>query len=123
MATTEAVAVSTVPGSRHYREAATPAELRRRLEELRTTHTVHLTRIDGQVAMRPDPDDEHVLLSQSSLKHWLLYEIDEAIRRLDHGSYGSCEDCGSVITPGRLEIIPYARRCLVCQARERPWTD
>ena len=123
MATVEAVAVPTAPGSRPYQGSAARGELRRRLEELRATHTVHLARIDGQVVMGLDPDDEHVLRTQSSLKHWLLDEIEDAIRRLDHGSYGCCEDCGVAISPGRLEIIPYARRCLVCQAQERPETD
>ena len=44
-----------------------------------------------------------------------LADIDDALRRLDEGGYGQCEQCGSDIPVARLEAIPHARLCLACQ--------
>lgn len=43
-----------------------------------------------------------------------LAEIDAAVTRLDAGTYGTCEDCGSPIGEGRLEARPVARTCIRC---------
>ena len=42
-------------------------------------------------------------------------EIKEAIRRLDEGIYGVCEDCGKQIEQRRLDVVPSARFCFPCQ--------
>ncbi|HEU4686108.1 MAG TPA: TraR/DksA C4-type zinc finger protein [Nitrospira sp.] len=42
-------------------------------------------------------------------------QLDEALRRLDEGTYGICEDCDAPISPGRLRALPFARRCVACQ--------
>ena len=44
-------------------------------------------------------------------------QINEAIKRLEDGTYGICFDCNKKIGEGRLEAIPYARRCIECKAR------
>ena len=103
------------PGTRREYGAETRARFRRMLEELHASHTAHLARIDGEVAKGSDPDDEHVMRTQSFSRHWLLFEIEDALVRLDDGTYGVCEDCRTPIPSGRLETIPYARRCLTCQ--------
>jgi DnaK suppressor protein len=46
-----------------------------------------------------------------------LDEINSALRRLDAGTYGRCEECGAAIPKARLQALPYARHCLKC-ARE-----
>ncbi len=46
-----------------------------------------------------------------------LKDIDDALRRLDDGSYGICEECGKPIDEARLEAVPWARYCVVDQAR------
>lgn len=47
-------------------------------------------------------------------------EIEEALGRMDAGTYGVCEDCGEDIAPARLFANPTARLCVHCQAdRER----
>jgi DnaK suppressor protein len=43
-----------------------------------------------------------------------LLEIDAAMARLDAGTYGRCEGCGSPIGDGRLEARPVARTCIRC---------
>jgi DnaK suppressor protein len=45
-----------------------------------------------------------------------LDELDEAVRRVDEGTYGVCERCGRPIAPARLEVRPAARRCVGCAA-------
>lgn len=45
-----------------------------------------------------------------------LTEVNEALRRLDDGSYGTCEACGEAITEGQLDADPFARRCIACGA-------
>lgn len=45
-----------------------------------------------------------------------LADIEHAIRRLDDGSYGTCEACGKPIDDARLEAMPAARFCLDDQA-------
>lgn len=46
-----------------------------------------------------------------------IVEIEAALRRLDEGTYGKCEECGNPITDARLEAMPAARYCLDDQAR------
>jgi len=45
-----------------------------------------------------------------------LQSIEEALERIDDGSYGVCENCESDIAPGRLEAMPFSRMCVSCQA-------
>jgi DnaK suppressor protein len=49
---------------------------------------------------------------------WALGDINWALRRLDHGTYGTCERCTAPIPFERLSILPMARLCMPCQRRE-----
>jgi DnaK suppressor protein len=44
-----------------------------------------------------------------------LQQIDDALARLDDGSYGICESCGLEIAEQRLEAMPFTRLCRDCQ--------
>ena len=46
-----------------------------------------------------------------------LVEIDAALRRIDEGTYGTCEVCGKPIGAERLSAIPWARLCIDDQRR------
>ena len=49
-----------------------------------------------------------------------LIAIDHALARLDAGDYGICGECEEEIAEGRLELLPFTRLCVTCQAaRER----
>lgn len=43
-----------------------------------------------------------------------LERVEAALRRLDEGTYGTCESCGNPIAPERLEAIPWAATCIDC---------
>ncbi len=45
-----------------------------------------------------------------------LGDVEHALRRLDEGTYGTCEVCGRVIPDERLEVMPATRLCLEHQA-------
>ena len=44
--------------------------------------------------------------------------IDEALTRLNEGTYGICADCGVEISEKRLVAVPFAKLCVACQSRE-----
>jgi RNA polymerase-binding protein DksA len=46
-----------------------------------------------------------------------LRDIEAALQRLDDGSYGDCEQCGTEIGYPRLEVQPTATRCIECQSQ------
>jgi DnaK suppressor protein len=46
-----------------------------------------------------------------------LADVEHALRRLDEGTYGTCEACGKPIGDARLDAMPAARLCLDDQAR------
>jgi DnaK suppressor protein len=54
------------------------------------------------------------LLEQAQAR---LADLDQAIRRIEAGTYGRCEDCGQPITADRLAARPAARTCIGCAAR------
>ena len=45
----------------------------------------------------------------------LLRQVKAALRRVHDGSFGTCIDCESAISPKRLAAVPWASRCIRCQ--------
>ena len=60
---------------------------------------------------------EDVELERLEMKRRALRQIDEALGRLEDDTYGVCEECGSEIAEERLEILPFATRCVECEHR------
>jgi DnaK suppressor protein len=52
------------------------------------------------------------------MKAQTLIRIDEALQRVDQGTYGTCDECGQDIAEARLKAVPFALLCLECQERE-----
>jgi RNA polymerase-binding protein DksA len=48
----------------------------------------------------------------------VLTAIDEALGRIESGTFGTCGRCGKPIAEERLEAIPYANRCIDCKRLE-----
>jgi RNA polymerase-binding transcription factor DksA len=49
-------------------------------------------------------------------EQYIVSEASEALRRIEAGTYGTCESCGQAIAKARLEAIPYTRFCVKCAA-------
>ena len=105
------------------------AALRAHLEQARADLLAHLATAvprPEHTATTGQGETEHVaseveqqvraLLDAGSAAR--LDELDDALHRLDHGTYGHCERCGRVIPTARLEALPEARLCVPCQAEE-----
>ena len=64
-----------------------------------------------------DAYDRDLALNLLSQEQNALYEIEEALIRLNNGTYGYCEISGAVIMKERLEAIPFARLTVECQSQ------
>jgi DnaK suppressor protein len=64
-----------------------------------------------------DAYDRDFALSLLSQEQDALYEIEEALKRVDAGTYGVCEMSGKAIPHARLEAIPFARFTVECQTQ------
>ena len=63
--------------------------------------------------------DLHVRLALKQTDSKLLRAIEEAIHRIDHGTYGVCMECENDIAPARLEAVPWTRVCIDCKAKQQ----
>ena len=62
---------------------------------------------------------EDIEFALIQMKSETLNKINEALRRLDEGTYGNCFECGDEIAQARLRALPFAVRCKDCEeARE-----
>ena len=48
----------------------------------------------------------------------LLYDVDQALRRVYRNEYGTCPTCGKEIGKARLDAIPHATLCVSCQEKQ-----
>jgi RNA polymerase-binding protein DksA len=66
--------------------------------------------------------EDEIAVGLMAIEAAQLEDINSAIERIDNGTYGLCEDCRRAIPKKRLEVLPFARRCLGCegQAERRP---
>lgn len=63
------------------------------------------------------------LLSLSTQERKQLKLIDQALSRLEEGTYGRCEMCGEKISKKRLEAIPWTPYCVRCQEKAEERTE
>jgi DnaK suppressor protein len=64
-----------------------------------------------------DTYDREFSLGIASNERELIYELEDALKRIEEGTYGVCEDCKDLITKTRLKALPYARLCVKCQQK------
>lgn len=64
-----------------------------------------------------DAYDRDFALSLLAKEQDAIYEINEALNRIDRGTYGICEMSGNTIPEERLEALPFTRFTVDCQAR------
>jgi len=66
-----------------------------------------------------EESDVHVRLALKQTDAKLLRAIEEAIHRLDAGTYGICTDCENEIAANRLEAVPWTRVCIECKEKQK----
>jgi DnaK suppressor protein len=85
--------------------------------------------LDNEINISPDdlPDESDLAsteLSQNLIfklrdrERQLLGKINDALAKMDQGTFGTCESCEEPIEPKRLEARPVSTLCLSCQERE-----
>lgn len=57
------------------------------------------------------------LFQQMDLDRTLLGQVEDALRRLEEGHFGECVECGRPIESRRLQAVPWASHCIVCEQR------
>jgi DnaK suppressor protein len=103
-------------------------EFRKRLVELRReaigqSNTLRENALEQtEDRSREDDDGSDVTirlqnLSQVDVKSKDIQKIDEALRRIEKGTYGICEECGQLIRKQRLAHMPTAHHCIECQQK------
>lgn len=65
-----------------------------------------------------DTYDREFSLGLASNSRESLYDLDDALKRIEEGTFGICEDCKGLITKVRLKALPYARSCVKCQEKK-----
>ena len=86
-------------------------------DNLRTGHDAHEVSAHGlhQADAGSDAYDRDFALNLLSQEQDALFEIDEALKRVAKGTYGTCEMSGKAIPKARLEARPFARFTVECQ--------
>ena len=57
------------------------------------------------------------LFHQSNNDRQLLSLVEEALARIQEGTFGECVNCGNEVNAKRLEAVPWTRYCIACQER------
>ena len=74
-----------------------------------SAYTVHMA------DMAADTYERELSMNIVSSEQEILYQIDDALKRLDDGSFGICQQCNQPIAMSRLKAVPYASLCIGCQ--------
>lgn len=67
--------------------------------------------------MASDNYEVEFSLGRASEEQDILYSVDEALKRIGDGTYGSCTQCGKQIPKKRLDALPHTELCIACQAK------
>jgi RNA polymerase-binding transcription factor DksA len=91
---------------------------RLRREEAEPVEASELSKVDQhQAELGTETFERERDLTALAILEDELADIEVALRKLDDGSYGICEECGNPIGEERLAAKPWARLCIVDQAR------
>jgi DnaK suppressor protein len=55
------------------------------------------------------------LYSLNDVERNTIQQTDQALSRIEDGSYGFCQNCGNAMSEKRLSAIPWSRHCVDCQ--------
>lgn len=94
------------------RREALAEDLRQTTAALINDESVYTDSVDQAAA----ETDKSLTLQMKNRDRNILWQIDEALKRLADGSYGDCERCGESISEGRIEAFPFTTLCIDCKA-------
>jgi DnaK suppressor protein len=73
----------------------------------------------GDLADQATGNNEvHIQLKLKQTDAKILQAIEEALIRIEKGTYGACRDCGEPISEARLDAIPWTRVCKTCKEKQ-----
>jgi DnaK suppressor protein len=73
----------------------------------------------GDMADQASGNNEvHIALKLRQTDAKILQAIEEALQRIEKGTYGICRDCGEPIAAARLMAIPWTRVCIACKEKQ-----
>ena len=73
----------------------------------------------GDMADQASGNNEvHIQLRLKQTDAKILQAIEEALWRIEKGTYGACRDCGESISDARLNAIPWTRVCIGCKEKQ-----
>jgi DnaK suppressor protein len=61
--------------------------------------------------------DDEIAVTVTERRARELREVNRALEDIDAGRYGICQACGEAIAQARLRALPFATRCVACQAQ------
>jgi RNA polymerase-binding transcription factor len=96
------------------------SEVQSKIKDVRTEGAGGMTTgvVDAEETSVADIQED-IELALIQMKAETLTRINEALERLEEGTYGRCNECGDEISPQRLRALPFAVRCKDCEeARE-----
>jgi DnaK suppressor protein len=109
------------------------AVMRKRLEEKQAEIQQHIATLTGSPAPEDaiqasdgveEPEEEAVDLQETDVEQaildsekTLLAEVQQALVRIENGTYAICSNCGQPIPEKRLEAIPWATLCVTCESK------
>ena len=74
----------------------------------------------GDMADQASGNNEvHIQLKLKQTDAKILQAIEEALWRIEKGTYGVCRDCGQPIAEARLNAIPWTRVCISCKEKQK----
>ena len=74
----------------------------------------------GDMADQASGNNEvHIQLKLKQTDAKILQAIEEALQRVEAGTYGLCRDCGQMIADARLDAIPWTRVCIACKEKQK----
>jgi len=95
------------------------SEVHEKMRDVRIEGPTNLQGVLDAVESSEADIQEDIEFALIQMKAETLQKIDEALSRLEEGSYGYCFECGEEISERRLRALPFAVRCKDCEeARE-----
>jgi DnaK suppressor protein len=90
-------------------------EIHEKLRSLRETLPAEMAEVKDTEEQSVADFVQEIDFTLMQMKSETLARIDEALRRVEDGSYGTCGDCGEPIAEARLKALPFAGLCRDCQ--------